>query len=97
MVQSILVLHAGRPYDFTDEKQRRYVGRKISFVIRGLEASGEEQGVPVIAQSISLEVSKKLKEVPGIYEAAFDIRMKDGHPEFRIKDVDAASATAVDL
>lgn len=98
MVQSILVLGAGAKYDFEDEKSRRLQGRKLHYVVREITAKGEAEGYFPISQSVPLEVAKKVTEIPGIYNAVFEARTnKDGRLELRLKDVDADSATPVDL
>ena len=78
MVQSILVLGKGAPYDFVPEGQTaRLTGQKVHFIMRDAPLAGVgADGFQPISSSLPLTEAEKIKDVPAIYSAAFSVTVK---------------------
>lgn len=83
MNSKITILHA-RPWTMVDEVTKaQREGVSIQYVMTGklvpnVDAETGELGYVVIKESISVEASKALVEVPGVYDVEFVLRTKAG-------------------
>ncbi|MGN0347670.1 MAG: hypothetical protein ACI4DU_10360 [Lachnospiraceae bacterium] len=94
MKQNIIILYA-RPWSLTDEATgTTREGCSIFYLSTdNLKPCQSEQdmGIAPTKQSISVELSKKLKSVPGIYDATFDLRNSKQQLVLSVTDFDFIS------
>lgn len=77
-----------KTYDFTNDKNERVQGAKISYVMTEKVQEDGLCGFPPIQTSINNETYKKISAVPGLYDFQFEMKPgKNNKAEMFLKDV----------
>lgn len=93
MESKIIILHASKPWEMTDEKTgEKRTGVSLQYMMTTdlaprFDSVTGESGCVVTKQSISVEAAKALVDVPGIYNADMVLRAKSGKNVLEVSTV----------
>ena len=66
------VVLSARPYDFTNDKNERITGLKLSYVNPAVKQDGVIGFEPMIA-SVDANFEEQLRDIPGKYQMDFEV------------------------
>jgi len=90
MVQQILVV-AAKTLDFKSDKGDEIKGTQVHYLMTGVSPDKETKGYIPLKAFLKGAPAKNVKEVPGVYQGAFAVSMKDGKPNLTLTDLDFVS------
>lgn len=93
------LLLSKKSYDFVNNDGERIQGLKLSYINENPSKRENEEGfTPMIINVNDKNISKSIKQVPGIYEMNFDqVTGKNNKPEILLSDITFLSETDINL
>lgn len=86
MIQKIIVVHA-KDVDFNQENGDQIKGTSLYYLLAEVTPAKGEHGYPPVKAWLNPAAAKGIEKVPGVYDGAFSVQMKDGKAQLRLASV----------
>lgn len=95
-MSKVIVLSV-KPYSFENERKEIVSGARVNYLPSSKSTSNTEVGYTPLQSNVSLEVLKSLTEIPGLYNANYDmVAGKGNKPILKLIDFELINSVSFD-